>query len=400
MGIFKRKISGNNYVDDVPARSAGRRSTFRTLSTTELLSNATVASCVSLMADSVALLSCNVYKKTAHGRERDDRPSLAYCLHVAPNYYDTPFTFWQTVMFHLCLKGNAFIFIQRNNDYSVRALIPIDPDRTEICFDLNNEIYYVYTDSNGRTYKYTTDNILHIPAYRYNTIRGLSPMEYANHAASLGNTLDEYTVDSFDGGLQTKLIVEVPVEERNFTKEDAQKLTDRIMAANGGKENRDKPLILAHGHKGIPLNMSNNKDAQLAENRNFTEKEIAKIFRIPLYMLGKDDSKFTNQEQANTFFLQHTLTPWLVRIQQHLNRLLTYPFRDDHYVEFDTDTMLRADYATRWNAHRENFKSGLFTLNQILDMENLPRVKEAYGDEHFGLENYKPLSQAMKTESE
>jgi hypothetical protein len=36
------------------------------------------------------------------------------------------------------------------------------------------------------------------------------------------------------------------------------------------------------------------------------------------------------------------------------------------------------------------------TLNEIRDMENMPRVEQAYGDEHFGLENYKPLSESME----
>lgn len=366
----------------IGSRSAGANNVFTTMSPRELLSNTTVASCVSLIADSIALLSCHVYKRTAHGRERDDRPNLAYLLHVAPNYYDTPFTFFQTIGLHLTLRGNAFIFIDRYPDYSVKALTPLDPDKVEIKFDNKGEIYFEYT-VNGQTYKYTTEHILHIPAYRYNTIRGMSPMEYANHAAHLGLRLDEYTNNSFDGGIHSKLKIEVPVEEKKFGEPDAKKLIERINAAYGGVENGNKPFILAHGYKAEELKLATNADAQLAENRTFSEKEIAKIYRVPLYMLGKDDAKFTNQEQANTFFLQHTLTPWLVRIQQYFNRLLTYPFRDDHYVEFDTDSMLRADYKSRVEMQIKGVLNGIYTPNQIYDMENLPRTKEDWGDKHF-----------------
>lgn len=382
LGLEIRKI--NDADKNLPnvSRDPGNYNFFGSMTTRELLTNTTVASCVSLIADSVALLSCHVYKKTGTGRQRDDRPSLAYCLQTKPNYYDTPFTFWQTTMLYLTLKGNSFWFVARNPDFSVKSLTPLNPDLVTIKFDEKGDIYYEYFKG-GKIYKYLPENILHIPAYRLDTIRGLSPMEYAYHAARLGINLDNYANDSFDGSIQSKLMIEVPVEEKKWTKEDSKKLSDRIMSENGGKENRNKPFILAHGMKATPLNLATNADSQLAENRSFSEKEIAKIFRVPLYMLGKDDSKFTNQEQANTFFLQHTLTPWLVRIQQYTNQLLTYPYREDHYVEFDTDSMLRADYKSRMEMYARGLQGGVYTPNQVYDMENLPRVSEEWGDKHF-----------------
>ena len=155
------------------------------------------------------------------------------------------------------------------------------------------------------------------------------------------------------------------------------------MSAYGGREHANDPFIIANGMKASALNLESNADAQLAENRSYSEREVAKVFRVPLYMLGKDDSKFSNQEQANTFFLQHTLSPWVVRLQQYLDRLLTYPFQNDHYVEFDTDTMLRADYKSRMEMYTKGLTNGVYTPNQIFERENLPKVREEWGDQHF-----------------
>ena len=113
-------------------------------------------------------------------------------------------------------------------------------------------------------------------------------------------------------------------------------------------------------------------------------------------MLGSEASKFTNMEQANTNFLQHTLTPWIVRIQEYLDRLLPYELQETHYVEFDTDTMLRADYKSRMDSYVKGLQSGIYTLNQIMDMENLPKVNEPYADKHMMLENYKALGDSSK----
>ena len=108
-------------------------------------------------------------------------------------------------------------------------------------------------------------------------------------------------------------------------------------------------------------------------------------------MLGSENSKFTNMEQSNTYFLQHTLTPWLVKIQEYLNRLLPVEMQEKCYIEFDTDTMLRADYNTRMNNYVKGLQSGIYTLNQIMEMENLPKVNEDYADKHIMLENYKAM---------
>lgn len=369
------------------------------MSTAELLANATVNACVNIIADAVASLSLNVYKKSKNGREKVTELPLAKVLKQNTNYYDTAYSFKQQIMLHLLLKGNAFIFIERNPDYSVRALYPCDPDKVEICLDENKDVYYKYY-VDGVPKKYNTTAMLHIPAIRYNQLRGLSPMEYSTHSAKTGLELEEYTQKYFDGGIHSKLLVNVPVEQKNWSKDDSQKLTEQLLSSYGGKENANKPLILSKGLTASPININGNSDSQLVENRSFSEKEIAKIFRVPLFMLGSENSKFTNQEQANTYFLQHTLTPWLVKIQEYLNRLLPVEMQDFCYVEFDTDTMLRADYNTRINNYVKGLQSGIYTLNQVLEMENLPKVNEDYADKHIMLENYKAMDGADKDDSD
>ena len=351
------------------------------MTTAELLSNTTVSSCVMLLADSVASLSGHVYYKQGKSRVRDDKAPLAYLIQKAPNDFDVPFTFWQTLMLNLTLNGNAFLFVERNWDNSPKSLTLLEPENTHIHFDNDGKLYYSYIKK-GYTYKILPRNMLHIPAYRLGAVRGLSPLEYANHAAKLGLTLDQYTNTSFDGGIHSKLLVEVPVSEKKFTEDDAKALKERLLSSYGGKEHANDPFIIGNGTKATALNLGTNADAQLTENRIYSEREIAKIYRVPLFMLGKDDSKFSNQEQANTFYLQHTLGPWLVRIQQYFNKLLTYPY-ENHYVEFDTDTILRADYKSRMEMYQKGLTTGIYTPNQIYAMENLPVTTEKWGDQHF-----------------
>jgi len=155
-------------------------------------------------------------------------------------------------------------------------------------------------------------------------------------------------------------------------------------------------VIMHQGMTANSIDFGSNRDNQLTELRAYSEKEVAKIYRVPLFMLGKDDAKFTNTEQLNTFFLQQTLTPWLVRLQERLNLLLPSYLREDYYVEFDTNTMLRADYATRMDAYVKGLLNGIYTPNQIMKMENLPAIDDESGNEHYIQVNMSTLSKVAK----
>ena len=192
LGLEIRRASDGIKSDTqlpVISRNAGNLLFNPNMSRSELMSNTTVSACVMLIADSIAQMTCNVYKKTESGRMRDDRPSLSYLLRKRPNFYDAPFTFKQTVTTDLLLDGNAFIFIGRNPDGSPKSLIPLPPEWVVIKFDDAGDVYYEY-HYKGQIYKYTPDYVLHIPAYRFGTIRGVSPLAYSYHAARLVLTLD------------------------------------------------------------------------------------------------------------------------------------------------------------------------------------------------------------------
>ncbi len=380
-GYEIRKTKKSNSPPKITDTSGGILTFSPYMSVGELLSNTTVSACVSIISDAVSILTCNVYRREKRGRKLAFDSPLYTLLRKSPNPDDRiPFTFFQQVMLHLLLRGNAFIYLQRQSGYNpvITGLYALDPECIEIKRDAETkEIYYNYY-CDGHTYKYSSDTILHIPAYRYNRLRGLSPLEYATHAPRLGLRLDEYTDNYFSNGINSKMLVTVPKENRNWKKTDSDELSSQFVKSYGGPRNIHKPLVLAHGLTATPVNMAGNSDNQLVENRTFSEKEIAKVFRVPLYMLGKDDAKFTNAEQMNTFFLQNTLTPWLVRIQQSLDTILPL-YDSDCYVEFDTNTLMRADIKSRMQVYVQGIQNGIYSPNVVLEKENMELLPDDVG---------------------
>lgn len=385
LGFDIRRVASDKELPHNSETSGGTFYYSPSMSIGELLSNTTVSSCVGIISDAVATLPCVEYQRTGDGRRKAETTRLYSLLKYGPNADDTPYTFFQQVVMHLLLRGNAFIFTSRGGLHNpeVQSLSALDPDSVEIKRDSEtSEVYYVYT-CNGIQHKFTSDYIIHIPAIRYNRLRGLSPIEYAAHAARLGLRLDEYTDDYFQSGVHSKILLEIPQEYKNWTEDDSKKLSDRFIKQYGGRDKANKPLIMNKGMKATSVNIAGNGESQLVENRSFSEKEVAKIFRVPLFMLGKDDAKFTNTEQLNTYFLQHTLTPWLVRIQQYLSRAIPVYDRLSCYIEFDTNAMMRADLRSRMDAYVKGMTNGIYSPNDIRMKENMELLPEEEGGKPF-----------------
>lgn len=367
------------------------------MSVGELMGNGTVNACVNIISDAVASMPLDVYKRLSNG-DRRKAGNLPVCalLKLRTNFYQLPFSFKKQMMSHLLLKGNAFIYIERTAG-DVTALYLLDPGRVEIKkFEGRNEYYFLYTDENSRAWKYTSDEVIHIPAFVWNGVRGMSPIEYASRVPQLGNSLDEYTGVSFNGGIHSKLLVTVPKEERNWGKDESEALSKRLSAAYGGIENASRPLILSKGLTAQPLNLASNSDGQLVENRQYTVKEIAKIFRVPLSMLGESDAKYNNNEQQARNFLTNTLQPWLILIEQSFAQLLPYPDRGTYYFEFDRESMVQSDTKTKIELMVKELNNGLLTLNETRRMLNLPEFDSEIGDKPLAAVNMSFLENSLK----
>ena len=138
----------------------------------ELLANTTVNACVNIISDAVSSLSCNVYTKTNDGRQKDTSGELSKLLKYCPNDEDTHFTFFQQIMLHLLLRGNAYIFVEREGfSGKICALRALDPETVSINRDLENQLYYTVSTDHGAL-KDTPLNILHSPAIKSNRVPG------------------------------------------------------------------------------------------------------------------------------------------------------------------------------------------------------------------------------------
>lgn len=104
----------------------------------------TVYACVRLLAESIAALPLHLYRVTDDNGNKEkarDHP-LYKILYRQPNPEMTSFVFWETLMTHLLLWGNAYAQIVRDGKNTVLGLYPLMPENVEVDRDESGELYY------------------------------------------------------------------------------------------------------------------------------------------------------------------------------------------------------------------------------------------------------------------
>ena len=125
----------------------------------------------------------------------------------------------------------------------------------------------------------------------------------------------------------------------------------------------------------------NAADAQLIEVRRFNVEDIARIFRVPLSLLGHPSQgamSYASVEAQNLSFVQHSLRPLLERLEQALSPLLP---EADGFIRFNLDALLRGTTIERFDAYTKGLREGFLSLNDVRNYEDLSSLGEA-GDQY------------------
>jgi len=133
--------------------------------------------------------------------------------------------------------------------------------------------------------------------------------------------------------------------------------------------------VMAGEVEFLPISMPAD-DAQFLEQRKLSATEIARVFRVPPWMIGADAGSsmtYANVEQQALAFVTYSLRPWLILIEQALaaDPDLCPP---GVYVEFLLDALLRADSATRSEVYARALDpiTGWMSREEVRRLENLP----------------------------
>ena len=120
------------------------------------------------------------------------------------------------------------------------------------------------------------------------------------------------------------------------------------------------------------------EDSQFLSTREFNVEEICRIFRVPPHMVQDlKRSTYSNIEHQAIDYVQHTLSPWLIRIEQAIIKdVLIDKEKDVYFPKFNVDGLLRGDYKSRMEGYAIGFANGFLSPNEIRRFENWDPIPE------------------------
>lgn len=404
MGIFSGLFKSRDKPEN---RTAGSSYTFfmggstsgKTVTERSAMQMTAVYSCVRILAEAVAGLPLHLYKYTDDGgKEKAIDHPLYRLLHDEPNPEMSSFVFRETLMTHLLLWGNAYAQVIRNGKNEVIALYPLMPNKMTVDRDSNGHLYYSYYRGSDEAIRDTQNtvilkpsDVLHIPGLGFDGLVGYSPIAMAKNAIGMAIACEEFGAKFFANGAAPSGVLEHP-----GTIKDPTRVRDAWQSQFGGSSNSGKVAVLEEGMKYTPISISP-EQAQFLETRKFQINEIARIFRVPPHMVGDlEKSSFSNIEQQSLEFVKYTLDPWVTRWEQSIQRaLLSQGEKEQYFVKFNLEGLLRGDYQSRMNGYAIGRQNGWMSANDIRELENLDRIPvEEGGDLYLINGNMLPMRDA------
>jgi HK97 family phage portal protein len=326
-----------------------------------------VFACVKILAETVAMLPLILYRRLPRGKERAIDDPLYHVLHDSPNPEMTSMEWRETMQGHLGLWGNAYseIVWHPGRGYA-SELWPLRPDRVRP-ERKDGILQYHITLRGGGEVALPSRNVLHLRGLGGDGTIGWSPIRMARESIALGLAMEEFGARFFGAGTHPGAVVEHPGKLGDIAEEHLRKsLTTQV----GGLGRSHRLLILEEGMKlaqiGIPPG-----DAQFLESRAFSVIDIARIFRIPPYLL-QDFSRatFSNIEHTAISFVVYTMMPWLVRWEQRLKKSLLEEQDSNLFVEFLVAGLMRGDMEARFKSYAIARQWGWMSPNDVLEKEN------------------------------
>ncbi len=392
--LFHPRDKPTNAVSTAPVFCFGASGSGKAVNARTAIQMSTVYACVRVIAETIASLPLHVYEGSDAGSNKATKHPLYRLIHDEPNPEMTSFVWRETMLTHLLLWGNSYSQIIRNGRGQVVGLYPLLPDYMEVDRDAKGKLTYKYTNSEGTSTWLRPEDVLHIPGLGFDGIVGYSPVAMEKNAIGLGISAEEYGSKFFSNGARPSGILTHP-----NTVKDPAALRASWNAAYGGAANASRVAVLEEGMTFAPLSMPNN-EAQFLETRRFQVEEICRIYRVPPHMVGDlSRATFSNIEHSSIDFAVHTIRPWLVRIEQAMNRAL-FPDREKgrFYVQFNLDGLMRGDYKSRMEGYAIARQNGWMSANDIRELENQnPIPAEEGGDAYLCNGNMIPIKMAGTT---
>ena len=226
------------------------------------------------------------------------------------------YTFKKMIVVQMLLKGNAYIYIQRDLKTGEVNQLDLLLSDSVLVETFEGDIRYRDTLS-GNTYD--KSQIMHIMNYGTTLYRGESTLSYMANSLAIGASLENYLKSLTSSGMMVSGILK-PVAGANINPKQALAAKESFNTTVSSLD-ANSVIVLDAGFDFQQISISP-KDAKYLESSKLNSNQICKFFGVPPSMIYDEVGKYTTAEQSQIDYLNNTLMPIIEKIESEFFRKL------------------------------------------------------------------------------
>ena len=317
---------------------------------------------------------------------KDGDYSLNRLLQVRPNPYMSAYDFIYKLVTRLYLYNNSFAYIDRDSRGNVTGLYPITASHVDLLADQNGSLYCGFFLKTGRQVTLPYSDIIHLRRFfNEDDILGSDNLAIMP-GLELAHAQNEGLVKGIQSGASIRGILKFTqiMAPEKLKKEKEAFIADYLgMANDGGLVATDQKM------EYVPI-----ESKPVILNADQTKAIRDKIFNYLGVIEAIVNSSYTEDQFAA--FYESTIEPIATALSQEMTAKV-FTDREQAFgneIIFESGRLQFTSNATKVSLIAQLVPMGLLTINQALDILNLPAVAD--GDQRLQALNMIEATQATK----
>lgn len=354
--------------------------------TGDAYANDTYREAVDAIARNTAKLKASHVLTFSDHSRAEGKCNINRLLQVAPNEFMNAYDMLYKLTTHYFLYNNAFAILNRDGSGSVRGIYPVRVSQADFLADPSGRLFVKFIFPNGKSYIINYNDVIHLRRhYNNNDLLG-DNNEAIIPALEVAHTQNEGIVNGIKSGVSLRGILHftqiLSPEKLKQQKDDFMR--DYLTLENSGG-------VVATDEKTSYTPIENKPVTIDATQIEATQRKIYNYLGVTEKIVN---SSYTDEEWAA--FYESTIEPLALQMGLEFTRKI-FSERERAFgnsIIFESGRLQFISNQNKINLLKEIMPMGLLTVNQALEVLNLPSVPD--GDRRIQSLNY--VDQAHATE--
>lgn len=347
-----------------------------------------VFECIDVISRTLSLVNPKVIELRDNGKFIDNKYKYNKILTKQPYPLYNSTKLYEKLICDYLLFGNGYARILRNNIGTITGLKYIEPSMVEpqiIEIDGIEEHWYKIEGVNSLV---NQKDMIHVMDFSFDGIKGISRIMTKKHTIGNAGNIQSYAMDMYENGAYISGYIygdaTIGKDALNYLR---QKFEELYTSKTGGI------AALPSGFKYEPLKYNLPfADAQIIEAQKFAVEDIARIFGVPLSLIGRGDSADNKADREYNTFLSNVIAPITILLENEINRKVVT--EDNKYLKFELKGLFRTDMLVRYQAHQIAINAGFMNKDEVRNVENMNPIPGGLGETYYQPLNTIPLQKA------